>query len=309
MIQLQGSVKSDYPSGVEYLHRSVLDVLILNANVETLLLDTPQFLSFRELLQFIYAFPALQHIHCFYQPSWELSNPSFGGAGSKTLARYVKELAAVSLSLVSSAFVTEFFKLFANRCHKLQFTLDNVPSLSYNTGLEHLSVTFVAGSLLSTSSVYNTLLTLFSQIRAPCLKYLYIHVYLQDPDAGAIADLTQDMGMADSISAAVFHAAISRETFGNLRPRTVTLSFKHHARYSPAETQHFHATPLDLSMSEAIKCWAVPLFIPWLSRGAMVLGLPDGSFVVDPPHHSEVPEDDLDNPSGPDVSFLGKANR
>ncbi|KAH9917766.1 uncharacterized protein B0H18DRAFT_958205 [Fomitopsis serialis] len=57
----------------------------------------------------------------------------------------------------------------------------STPSLVYNTALEHLDVTITVASLLRTSRIYKTLLSLFTQLRSPCLKHMSMQFFLQKP--------------------------------------------------------------------------------------------------------------------------------
>ncbi|KAH9920357.1 uncharacterized protein B0H18DRAFT_1121955 [Fomitopsis serialis] len=322
-LQLSGCVSRDYASGtahIESFHQSVLNVLAFYTNVNTLILDTTQFLSFSHFLQFFCAFPELHRIYCRKVPEWE---PPSDEAVLNGVGKDMKAFTDVFLGEVSSAFAAVFFKLFAKRCCELrtfdivlvdvpgpefQAAIDKVlrhsgavlrdfrcrydqeqsqlgitPSLVYNTALERLDVTFTVASSLRTSWIYKTLLSLFTQLRSPCLEHMSICFSLREPGVDAGVNLDTDMETT-SLDITIFHAAICHEIFSSLLPGRVLLQFTHrHPRSPSLGTSPFDAKPTPCELCTSIQSFVVPLFIPWLSRGVIQIHLPDGSLIVDPP--------------------------
>ncbi|KAH9920366.1 uncharacterized protein B0H18DRAFT_1121961 [Fomitopsis serialis] len=294
--------------------------MALYTKVNKLSLDTTQFFSCSQLLQFLRTFPKLKNICCRNEPEWELLSDE------AVLAPVVKDMKAftnVYLDRVPSAFAAKFFKLFANQCHelreldialidapgpKLQAAIDKAgaalrtftcryehqeptippqcttPSLMYNTGLESLNVTFTVASSLRISWIHGTLSSLFMQLRSPCLERMIIGFYFEEPGIDAGMDLDTDLETASS-DMAIFRATISHDIFSGLPPGSVTLRFNIQTNIDDLSARPFYADPTlpDQSMSMAIRSFVVPLFIPWLSHGVMKIQLPDGSLVVDPP--------------------------
>ncbi|KAH9911950.1 uncharacterized protein B0H18DRAFT_1109549 [Fomitopsis serialis] len=208
-----------------------------------------QFFSLSHLLQFLRAFPDIEYIYCRNVPEWELPSDeaifktvvkdmkaftnvtlvwvssAFATLFFKLFAKQCCELRILYIGLVDvpgpefQAAIDKVLQqsgavLHTFRCeykHREQRTKLGVstPSLVYNTALEHLDVTITVASLLRTSRIYKTLLSLFTQLRSPCLKHMSMQFFLQKPgDVRPGVDLDTDMETASS-DIAIFHAAIS----------------------------------------------------------------------------------------------------
>ncbi|KAH9911701.1 uncharacterized protein B0H18DRAFT_333971 [Fomitopsis serialis] len=206
--------------------------------------------------------------------------------------------AAIDKVLRHSGAVLRAFRCRYNQEPSQRTKLGIAPSLVYNTALEYLDVTFTVVSLLRTSWIYKTLLSLFTQLRSPCLEHMSICFSLREPGVDAGVNLDTDMETTSS-DIAIFHAAICHEIFSNLLPGPgrVSLAFtRTHLKSRSLGTSPFDAEPTPCELSMSIQSFVVPLFIPWLSRGVMEICLPDRSRVVDPPcPDSGTPEVRSDN--------------
>ncbi|KZT66325.1 hypothetical protein DAEQUDRAFT_473657 [Daedalea quercina L-15889] len=306
------------------LHPNVIDVLSAYPTVEHLQLDTTRFISATQLRQFVNAFPVLRHIHLECNPEWDiLIPPAESDRSLLAPTTNTHTWSRVDLSGVSSIFALEFFEFFAIHCCKLQklslslldspfhglqnitrqllqssgalltdlwwecevrsdehFSDNVLPPLMHNTNLEDLFVAFrlpissFQGSMLW---VYNCLLTLLSYIKSPLLRIVEIYFRLQTPSGPHIMGFDRYAGTAGSI--AVFHAILSRDIFAAFDAHCVV-------RVRFVLTASFDSE--DAAMSElqaAVEHFVIPLFIPWLARGVVVLHLPDDSRIEHPPKH------------------------